>query len=185
MPQKRNPDAAELVRAKTGRVIGALTALLIVMKGLPLAYQKDMQEDKQGAMEAFGALSLAVRAMTGMVADIVPDQARMKAAAGEGYATATDLADWLVRTLKMPFRDAHHVTGRIVAKASKEGVPLHLLPLQDMQAIEPKITAQVLAVLSVEASVKSRASYGGTAPKNVRAQARNWLKRLEKERKLG
>ena len=115
MPQKRNPDAAELVRAKTGRVIGALTALLIVMKGLPLAYQKDMQEDKQGAMEAFGALSLAVRAMTGMVADIVPDEARMKLAAGEGYATATDLADWLVRTLKMPFRDAHHVTGRIVA----------------------------------------------------------------------
>src|SRR6202050_666158 len=185
MPQKRNPDAAELVRAKTGRVIGALTALLIVMKGLPLAYQKDMQEDKQGAMEAFGALSLAVRAMTGMVADIVPDQARMKAAAGEGYATATDLADWLVRTLKMPFRDAHHITGRIVAKASKDGVPLDLLPLADMQAIEPKITAQVMAVLSVEASVKSRASYGGTAPKNVRGQARNWLKRLEKERKLG
>jgi argininosuccinate lyase len=120
-----------------------------------------------------------------MVADIVPDQARMKAAAGEGYATATDLADWLVRTLKMPFRDAHHVTGRIVAKASKQGVPLHLLPLQDMQAIEPRITAQVLAVLSVEASVKSRASYGGTAPEKVRAQARNWLKRLEKERKLG
>jgi argininosuccinate lyase len=185
MPQKRNPDAAELVRAKTGRVIGALTALLIVMKGLPLAYQKDMQEDKQGAMEAFGALSLAVRAMTGMVSDIVPDLARMKAAAGEGYATATDLADWLVRSLKMPFRDAHHVTGRIVAKASKEGVALHLLPLADMQAIEPKITAQALAVLSVEASVKSRDSYGGTAPKNVRTQARSWLKRLEKERKLG
>ena len=115
MPQKRNPDAAELVRAKTGRVIGALTALLIVMKGLPLAYQKDMQEDKQGAMEAFAALSLAIRAMTGMVGDLVPDEARMKAAAGDGYATATDLADWLVRTLKMPFRDAHHVTGRIVA----------------------------------------------------------------------
>ena len=141
MPQKRNPDAAELVRAKTGRVIGALTALLIVMKGLPLAYQKDMQEDKQGAMEAFGALSLAIRAMTGMVADIVPDEARMKAAAGEGYATATDLADWLVRTLKMPFRDAHHVTGRIVAMASKDGVPLHELPLKEMQAIEPKITS--------------------------------------------
>src|ERR1700677_3888179 len=124
MPQKRNPDAAELVRAKTGRVIGALTGLLIVMKGLPLAYQKDMQEDKQGAMEAFAALSLAIRAMTGMIADIVPDQARMKAAAGEGYATATDLADWLVRTLKMPFRDAHHVTGRIVARAAADGVPL-------------------------------------------------------------
>src|SRR6202166_857678 len=185
MPQKRNPDAAELVRAKTGRVIGALTALLIVMKGLPLAYQKDMQEDKQGAMEAFAALSLAVRAMTGMVMDIVPDEARMKAAAGEGYATATDLADWLVRTLKMPFRDAHHVTGRIVALASNAGVPLHELPLQDMQAIEPKITAEALSVLSVEASVKSRTSYGGTAPKNVLAQAKAWLKRLEKERKLG
>src|SRR5487761_766423 len=185
MPQKRNPDAAELVRAKTGRVIGALTGLLIVMKGLPLAYQKDMQEDKQGAMEAFGALSLAVRAMTGMVADIVPDEARMHAAAGEGCATATDLADWLVRTLKMPFRDAHHVTGRIVAKASSDGVALHELPLKAMQAIEPRITADALAVLSVEASVKSRTSYGGTAPKNVLAQARSWLKRLEKERKLG
>jgi argininosuccinate lyase len=182
MPQKRNPDAAELVRAKTGRVVGALTALLIVMKGLPLAYQKDMQEDKQGAMEAFGALSLA---MTGMVADIVPDEARMKRAAGEGYATATDLADWLVRTLKMPFRDAHHVTGRIVARAWKDGVPLHQLALKEMQAIEPKITREALAVLSVEASVKSRVSYGGTAPKNVLAQAKAWRKRLEKERKLG
>jgi argininosuccinate lyase len=185
MPQKRNPDAAELVRAKTGRVIGALTGLLIVMKGLPLAYQKDMQEDKQGAMEAFGALSLAVRAMTGMVEDIVPDEARMKAAAGEGYATATDLADWLVRTLKMPFRDAHHVTGRIVGLASKQGVALHELPLQAMQAVEPKITAEALKVLSVEASVKSRTSYGGTAPKNVQAQAKAWLKRLQKQRKLG
>jgi argininosuccinate lyase len=136
-------------------------------------------------MEAFGALSLAIRAMTGMVADIVPDEARMKAAAGEGYATATDLADWLVRTLKMPFRDAHHVTGRIVAEASKAGVPLHQLPLTEMQAIEPKISADAMAVLSVEASVKSRTSYGGTAPKNVLAQAKAWLKRLEKERKLG
>src|SRR3954468_14094928 len=162
MPQKRNPDAAELVRAKTGRVIGALTALLIVMKGLPLAYQKDMQEDKQGAMEAFAALSLAVRAMTGMVLDLVADQARMKTAAGEGYATATDLADWLVRTLKMPFRDAHHITGRIVAVASDAGVALDKLHLKDMQAIEPRITAAALAVLSVEASVKSRTSFGGT-----------------------
>ena len=185
MPQKRNPDAAELVRAKTGRVIGALTALLIVMKGLPLAYQKDMQEDKQGAIEAFGALSLAIRAMTGMVMDMVPDESRMKAAAGEGYATATDLADWLVQALKMPFRDAHHITGRIVAAAAKAGVPLHQMPLKDMQAIEPRITAAALAMLSVEASVKSRSSYGGTAPKNVLAQAKAWLKRLEKERKLG
>jgi argininosuccinate lyase len=183
MPQKRNPDAAELVRAKTGRVIGSLNGLLIVMKGLPLAYQKDMQEDKEGAMEAFSALSLAVRAMTGMVRDLVPDEVRMKRAAGDGYATATDLADWLVRTLKMPFRDAHHVTGRIVARAAKEGVPLHQLTLKAMQEIEPKITADALKVLSVEASVKSRTSFGGTAPKNVAAQAKAWAKRLEKQRK--
>jgi len=185
MPQKRNPDAAELVRAKTGRVIGALTGLLIVMKGLPLAYQKDMQEDKEGAMDSFGALALAVRAMTGMVGDLMPDEARMKLAAGEGYATATDLADWLVRTLKMPFRDAHHVTGRIVAMASKQGVALHELPLKAMQEVEPKITGEALKVLSVEASVKSRTSFGGTAPKNVLAQAKAWAKRLEKQRKLG
>jgi argininosuccinate lyase len=183
MPQKRNPDAAELVRAKTGRVIGALTGLLIVMKGLPLAYQKDMQEDKQGAMEAFEAVGLAIRAMTGMVADLVPDEARMKAAAGEGYATATDLADWLVRTLTMPFRDAHHVTARIVTLAAEQGLALHELPLAAMQEIEPKITADVLKVLTVEASVKSRTSFGGTAPKNVLAQAKGWLKRLEKQRK--
>src|SRR5213595_1282668 len=149
MPQKRNPDAAELVRAKTGRVIGALTGLLIVMKGLPLAYQKDMQEDKQGAMEAFSALSLAVRAMTGMVADMVPDEVKMRFAAGEGYATATDLADWLVRTLKMPFRDAHHVTGRIVTAAEQAQVPLERLPLATMQAIEPRITRAVFGVLAV------------------------------------
>jgi len=182
MPQKRNPDAAELVRAKTGRVIGALTALLIVMKGLPLTYQKDMQEDKEGAMQAFEALSLAIRAMTGMVRDLVPDEARMKAAAGDGYSTATDLADWLVRTLKMPFREAHHVTGRIVSLAEKQGVPLHGLSLQVMQEVEPRITAEALQVLSVEASVESRTSYGGTAPKNVLAQAEAWLKRLEKQR---
>ncbi|HET7191719.1 MAG TPA: argininosuccinate lyase [Pseudolabrys sp.] len=185
MPQKRNPDAAELVRAKTGTVIGALHALMIVMKGLPLAYQKDMQEDKRGAMEAFAALSLAIRAMTGMVLDMVPDEARMELAAGAGYATATDLADWLVRTLKMPFREAHHVTGRIVAKASQDGVSLHEMTLQSMQAIEPKITSEALKVLSVEASVKSRTSFGGTAPKNVAAQAKSWLKRLQKERNLG
>ena len=183
MPQKRNPDAAELVRAKTGRVIGSLIGLLVVMKGLPLAYQKDMQEDKAGAMEAFAALSLSVRAMTGMVLDLAPDQANMKAAAGDGYATATDLADWLVRTLKMPFRDAHHVTGKIVAKASDKGLALDKLPLVEMQAVEPKITKDVFAVLSVENSVKSRVSFGGTAPKNVRSQAQGWLKRLEKSRK--
>jgi len=185
MPQKRNPDAAELVRAKTGRVIGSLNALLIVMKGLPLAYQKDMQEDKEGAMQAFAALSLAVRAMTGMVRDLVPDEARMVAAAGEGYATATDLADWLVRTLKMPFREAHHVTGRIVAMAAEQGVALHEVPLAQMQAAEPRITAAALDVLSVRASVESRRSFGGTAPANVRAQAAEWLKRLEKEQNSG
>src|SRR3954453_16099114 len=129
MPQKRNPDAAELVRAKTGRVVGALNAMLVVMKGLPLAYQKDMQEDKEGTIDALDALVLSISAMTGMVRDMQPDAARMKAAAGTGYATATDLADWLVRPLKMPFREAHHVTGRIVAKAEQAGLPLHELSL--------------------------------------------------------
>jgi argininosuccinate lyase len=182
MPQKRNPDAAELVRAKSGRVIGALGALLIVMKGLPLAYAKDMQEDKEGAMDALAALLLSVAAMTGMVADLEPDASRMKKAAGEGYATATDLADWLVRTLKIPFREAHHLTGRIVAKAAEAGTPLHRLPLQVMQAIEPRINDDVFTVLSVDRSVKSRTSFGGTAPKNVRSQAKRWLRRLEKEK---
>jgi len=182
MPQKRNPDAAELVRAKSGRIIGALTALLIVMKGLPLAYAKDMQEDKEGAMDALSALSLSLAAMTGMVADLEPDTARMKKAAGEGYATATDLADWLVRALKMPFRDAHHATGRIVAKAAEQGIPLHRLPLAAMREIEPRISDDVFSVLSVDRSVKSRVSFGGTAPKNVRAQARKWLRKLEKEK---
>ncbi len=178
MPQKRNPDAAELVRAKTGRIAGALQAIVIVMKGLPLAYQKDMQEDKEGAMEALSALSLCIAAMTGMMRDIEPEPARMKKAAGEGYATATDLADWLVRTLNIPFRDAHHITGSIVAEASKAGLPLHRLPLAVMQAVEPGITEQVFSVLSVDRSVASRTSLGGTAPKNVRAQAKKWLKRL-------
>ncbi len=182
MPQKRNPDAAELVRGKSGRVIGALNGLLIVMKGLPLAYAKDMQEDKEGVMDALSALSLSIAAMTGMVADLAPDAARMKKAAGEGYATATDLADWLVRSLKIPFRDAHHVTGRIVARAAEAGVALHKMPLADMQAIEPRIGEDVFSVLSVDRSVKSRVSYGGTAPKNVRAQANKWLRKLEKEK---
>jgi len=182
MPQKRNPDAAELVRAKTGRIIGAQTALLIVMKGLPLAYAKDMQEDKEGAMDALSALSLSIAAMTGMVADLEPDIARMKKAAGEGYATATDLADWLVRQLKMPFREAHHLTGRIVAKAAEQNLALHRLPLATMQAIEPRISDDVFSVLSVTQSVKSRSTFGGTAPKNVRAQAKKWLRKLEKEK---
>jgi argininosuccinate lyase len=180
MPQKRNPDAAELVRAKTGRIVGALDALLIVMKGLPLAYQKDMQEDKEGAMDALSALMLSIAAMTGMVRDMTPDVARMRKAAGEGYSTATDLADWLVRTLKMPFREAHHATGRIVAAAAAAGVALHELPLDAMQAIEKRITKDVFAVLSVDNSVKSRVSHGGTAPKNVRREANRWLKALAK-----
>jgi len=182
MPQKRNPDAAELVRAKSGRIIAALNGLLIVMKGLPLAYQKDMQEDKHGAIDAFGALALAISAMTGMVRDMTPDVARMKEAAGAGHATATDLADWLVRALKMPFREAHHVTGRIVAAAEEAGVALEGLPLATMQKVEPRITKDVFQVLSVERSVASRTSYGGTAPKNVRAQAKRWLKRLDRQR---
>ena len=182
MPQKRNPDAAELVRAKTGRVIGALSALLIVMKGLPLAYAKDMQEDKEGAMDALAALSLSLAAMTGMIADLEPDPSRMKKAAGEGYATATDLADWLVRALKIPFREAHHITGRIVAKAAETGMALHRLPLSTMREIEPRIVDDVFSVLSLDRSVKSRTSFGGTAPKNVRVQAKKWLRKLEKEK---
>jgi argininosuccinate lyase len=183
MPQKRNPDAAELVRAKTGRIVGALAALLIVMKGLPLAYQKDMQEDKEGAMDALSALMLSIAAMTGMVLDMQPDVARMRKAAGEGYATATDLADWLVRTLNLPFREAHHVTGRIVAVAAAKSIPLDELPLAAMQAVDKRITADVLAVLSVENSVNSRSSHGGTAPRNVRREANRWLKALAKERR--
>jgi argininosuccinate lyase len=182
MPQKRNPDAAELVRAKTGRIIGALLGLLVVMKGLPLAYQKDMQEDKEGAMDALAALSLSVAAMTGMVADLLPDVARMRRAADEGYSTATDLADWLVCALHMPFREAHHVTGRIVAKAAAEGIALHELTLDKLRAIEPRINMDVFAVLSVDNSVKSRISYGGTSPKNVRREAARWLKALTRKR---
>ena len=178
MPQKRNPDAAELVRGKTGRVVGALNALLVVMKGLPLAYSKDMQEDKEGAFDALHTLSLCLAAMTGMVGDMTPDTARMQAAAGAGYSTATDLADWLVRTLKMPFRDAHHVTGSLVGLASARGVGLEELPLADIREIEPRVTAEVFDVLGVVNSVESRTSHGGTAPRNVRTQAQAWLDRL-------
>ncbi len=182
MPQKRNPDAAELVRAKTGRVVGALNAMLMVMKGLPLAYQKDMQEDKEGTMDAFAALALSIAAMTGMVRDMQPDLARMKKAAADGFSTATDLADWLVRRLNIPFRDAHHIAARAVGQASAAGVALHRLPLATLQAIEPRITEDVFAVLSVSRSVQSRTSTGGTAPRNVRAQAKKWLKRLDQEK---
>ena len=178
MPQKRNPDAAELIRAKTGRIVGALTALLLVMKGLPLAYQKDMQEDKEGAIDAIDALVLSITAMTGMVRDMEPDLVRMRQAAGEGFSTATDLADWLVRELKLPFREAHHITGRIVANAAEANVALERLPLPVMQEIEPRITKAVYDVLSAEKSVASRTVFGGTAPKNVRVQAKRWLKRL-------
>ncbi|WGD29058.1 argininosuccinate lyase [Ancylobacter sp. WKF20] len=181
MPQKRNPDAAELVRAKIGRIAGAFNGLLMVMKGLALAYAKDMQEDKEGAFDAFSTLSLMIAATAGMVRDMVPDEKKMKDAAGSGYSTATDLADWLVRVLGLPFREAHHVTGRIVSLASGQGIALHKLKLEEMQSVEPRITKEVFGVLSVSKSVASRVSYGGTAPKNVRAQAKRWLKQLAKE----
>ena len=178
MPQKRNPDAAELVRAKTGRVAGALIALLIVMKGLPLAYAKDTQEDKEPVFDAVEAWTLSLAAMAGMVGDLTADTARMHAFAGSGFATATDLADWLVRALKLPFREAHHVTGKLVATAEAKGVDLAALTLAEMQAEEPRITADIFSVLTVEASVASRTSYGGTAPANVAAQAARWLAAL-------
>ena len=178
MPQKRNPDAAELVRGKTGRIIGAMNALMIVMKGLPMTYGKDMQEDKEGTFDALRNLSLCLAATAGMVRDMQPNPEVMKKAAGLGYATATDLADWLVRTLKMPFRDAHHVTGKLVGMASAKGIGLEELTLAQMQSAEPKITKDVFAVLGVERSVKSRVSYGGTAPANVTKQAKRWLKAL-------
>jgi argininosuccinate lyase len=171
MPQKRNPDAAELVRAKTGRLDGSLIALLTVMKGLPLAYQKDMQEDKLPVFEATDALELCLAATTGMVADMRPRVDRLREAAARGYSTATDLADWLVRTLNMPFRQAHHVTGEIVKRAEELGHGLAEMPLAEMQAIEPAITASVYDVLDVERSVASRTSFGGTAPDQVRAAA--------------
>jgi argininosuccinate lyase len=179
MPQKRNPDAAELVRAKTGRVVGALLALLTVMKGLPLAYAKDMQEDKEPVFDAADAWALSLAAMAGMVRDMTPDIARMRAFAGAGFATATDLADWLVRTLRLPFRDAHHVTGALVARAEARGVGLSELSLAEMQAVEPRITADVFGVLTVDASVASRSSYGGTAGANVAREAARWLAVLE------
>ena len=172
------PDSAELLRAKSPRVAASLQTLLGVMHALPLTYGKDMQEDKEPTFEATDSLALCVAAMTGMVRDMVPDAARMRAAAGAGYSTATDLADWLVRSLKMPFREAHHVTGRIVAVAERKGVALEALPLAAMREIEPRITKDVLKVLSVERSVASRVSLGGTAPRNVAAQAKRWLKRL-------
>ena len=168
MPQKRNPDAAELVRAKSGRVIGHLIGLLTVIKGLPMTYSKDMQEDKEPVFDADDTLSVAVAAMTGMVADMQANPDAMRAAAAAGFPTATDLADWLVGTLGMPFRDAHRVTGRLVLEAENRGCGLADLDLPTMQAVEPRITGEVQAVLGVEASVSSRRSEGGTAPDRVR-----------------
>jgi argininosuccinate lyase len=181
MPQKRNPDAAELARAKSGRIFGTLMGLLTMMKGLPLAYAKDMQEDKEAVFGAADAVLLVLAAMTGMVRDMQPDIARMRNAAGADFSTATDLADYLVRALGLPFRIAHHVTGRIVAAAEAQGLALHELPLGAMQAVEPRITGAVFGVLTVEASVASRISFGGTAPENVAREAGSWLEKLNAE----
>ncbi len=174
MPQKKNPDAAELIRAKVGRILGSLTTLTVVMKGLPLAYSKDMQEDKVPTFEAFDALELALLAMTGMVRDLEPNTARMAAAAGAGFSTATDLADWLVRELDLPFRDAHHVTGAAVKRAEQLGVDLADLPLSELQALNQGISEDVFKVLTPAASAASRVSWGGTAPDQVRAQVARW-----------
>ena len=179
MPQKRNPDAAELVRAKAGRIIGSLNNLLIVMKGLPLAYAKDMQEDKATTFEGFDALALSLAAMAGMIGDLHPNKVAMKEAATFGYSTATDIADWLVRVLDMPFRDAHHVTGAVVALAERKSVTLDRLALKDLQSIEPRITNDIYSILTVDASAASRTSYGGTAPANVKNEADRWLTALK------
>ena len=181
MPQKRNPDAAELVRAKTGRIAGAFQALLMVMKGLPLAYAKDMQEDKEPVFDALDALKLGIAAMTGMVTDLEPDLRAMKRAAAAGHSTATDLADWLVLNLGLPFRDAHRITGKIVALAESKGSDLKKLSLSDLKSVEKGITEEVFSALDVAGSVKSRTSYGGTAPANVKREAKRWIKRLEKD----
>ena len=174
MPQKRNPDAAELLRAKIGRIFGANVALMTVMKGLPLAYSKDMQEDKEQVFDAADTLMLALAAMTGMVGDMAAQPDNLRAAASAGFSTATDLADWLVREAGLPFRDAHHATGALVAEAERRGCDLPDLPLEAMQAVNPAITGDVYSVLGVDNSVASRLSYGGTAPDQVRAQIARW-----------
>ncbi len=179
MPQKRNPDAAELVRGKSGRIFGNLISLLTTMKALPLAYNKDMQEDKEPVFDTAENLGICLQAMAGMVRDLNVDKERMKKAAGAAYATATDLADYLVRELKIPFRDAHHITARIVKIASDKGKDLEELDLKDMQSIEPKIKQNIFNVLSVENSVKSRVSYGGTAPDNVKKAITEAKKRIK------
>jgi argininosuccinate lyase len=170
MPQKRNPDAAELVRGHAGRIAGAMTSLVITMKGLPLAYSKDMQDDKAPVFEAHDLLILSLRALAGMVETSRFDAKRMRAAAEAGFSTATDLADWLVQKADVPFREAHHITGAAVKLAEERGVSLAQLPLEDLQRIDPRIDAGAFGVLSIDASVRSRTSYGGTAPENVRAQ---------------
>jgi len=174
MPQKKNPDAAELIRAKIGRIMGANVALMMVMKGLPLAYSKDMQEDKEQVFDAADNLMLALAAMEGMVKDMSANRESLAAAAGSGFSTATDLADWLVRVLGLPFRDAHHITGSLVALAEQNGCDLPDLTLEQMQSAHGDITADVFDVLGVENSVNSRMSYGGTAPAQVRAQVARW-----------
>lgn len=178
MPQKRNPDAAELIRAKAALIAGQFASLQGAVKALPLAYAKDLQDDKRLTFEAFDTFGLCAKAMTGMIDTISFDAANMRAAAAKGYSTATDLADWLVRELKLPFREAHHVTGRIVAMAEADGVGLEALSLNSMQEVEPRLTEAVFSVLSVEASAASRESYGGTAPKRVKEQIELWTKRL-------
>jgi argininosuccinate lyase len=178
MPQKRNPDAAELVRAKIGRILGALTSLLVVMKGLPLAYSKDMQEDKEVAFDALDSLSLSLAAMTGMVSDMTPNRERMRVSAAAGFSTATDIADWLVRQVNIPFRDAHHITGQIVALAEQKGTGLEGLTIEDFKFIDQRIDSRIHKVLTVEASVAARQSYGGTAPSNVLIQAARWKTEL-------
>jgi argininosuccinate lyase len=172
MPQKRNPDAAELVRAKSGAALGAFLRLATILKGLPLTYGKDMQDDKPALFEAADALELSLAAMAGMIADMTANPARMRAAAGGGFSTATDLADWLVRAAGLPFREAHHVTGRLVRLAEEKGCDLPDLTLADMRGVDKRITANVFEVLGVENSVRSRRSFGGTAPANVRAAAK-------------
>jgi len=174
MPQKKNPDAAELLRAKIGRILGATVALFTVMKGLPLTYSKDMQEDKEQVFDAADTLMLSLAAMTGMVSDMTALQDTLKTAAASGFSTATDLADWLVRALGLPFREAHHITGRLVALAEAKGCDLPELSLAEMQTAHPDITQEVYSVLGVENSVRSRQSYGGTAPDQVRAQIVRW-----------
>ena len=174
MPQKKNPDAAELIRAKIGRIFGANVALMMVMKGLPLAYSKDMQEDKEQVFDAADSLMLALAAMTGMVSDMTANRDSLKIAAGSGFSTATDLADWLVRALGMPFRDAHHITGNLVSMAEAQGCDLTDLTLVQMKSVHVRITAEIFEVLGVENSVASRVSYGGTAPAQVLAQIARW-----------